>query len=239
MSRTAGQGAAPTPTSRWVRPPLGPRTLAILFVVANLILVGFPLARAMSGHGKGKDYPLWYAVGRAVLTGGDLYPTHRPRLRASSIRRSRRCCWRRSACFGRAFSILCIGLVNVASWWAAVRLSDRLAGVTGRKAWWVVALPSVLALPFIWDMYDLGQPNLMLLAIDAGRPGAAAGRREWSAGAMFARGGGAEGVSGRDPALSDLAAALAGGGVDGAGARRSSCCWSRRRSAASSATWPR
>ena len=29
----------------------------------------------------------------------------------------------------------------------------------------MIALPSVLALPFIWDMYDLGQPNLMLLAM--------------------------------------------------------------------------
>ena len=105
--------------------------------------------------------------------------------------------------------------MNAASWWAAAKLSDRLAGVPGEKTWWVVALPSVIALPFIWDMYDLGQPNLMLLAIVLAGLALLAGRREWSAGAMFAGGGGAEGLPGRDPALSALAAALAGGRVDG------------------------
>jgi hypothetical protein len=173
------------PGGRWARPPLGPRTLSILFVAANLTLIALPLVPQLFLHGKGKDYPLWYGVGHQVLTGGDLYhdtghgfgflyPPFAAVLLAPF------------ALFGRAFSILCIGLVNAGSWWAAARLSDRLAGVPGEKAWWVVALPSVIALPFIWDMYDLGQPNLMLLAIVLAGLALLAGRREWSAGAMFA-----------------------------------------------------
>jgi hypothetical protein len=173
------------PGERWNAPPLGPRTLTILFVAANLILIAVPLVPQLFLHGKGKDYPLWYGVGHQVLTGGDLYrdtghgfgflyPPFAAVLLAPF------------ALFGRAFSILCIGLVNAASWWAAARLSDRLAGVPGKKAWWVVALPSVIALPFIWDMYDLGQPNLMLLAIVLAGLALLAGRREWSAGVMFA-----------------------------------------------------
>jgi hypothetical protein len=48
-----------------------------------------------------------------------------------------------------------------------------------------VALPSVIALPFIWDMYDLGQPNLMLLAIMLAGLALMAARRAWPAGFMF------------------------------------------------------
>ncbi|HEY1426815.1 MAG TPA: glycosyltransferase family 87 protein [Caulobacteraceae bacterium] len=177
--------SASVPGERWRRPPLGPRTLTILFVAANLILVALPLVPQLFLHGKGKDYPLWYGVGRQVLTGGALYhdtghgfgflyPPFAAVLLAPF------------AVAGPALSILCICLVNVASWWAAARLSDRLAGVPGRKTWWVAALPSVIALPFIWDMYDLGQPNLMLLAIVLAGLALLAARREWPAGAMFA-----------------------------------------------------
>src|ERR1700728_1781569 len=63
-----------TPAVRSSRPPLGPRTLTLLFVLANVILCADPLVPQLFQHGKGKDYPLWYAVGRAVLTGRDLYP---------------------------------------------------------------------------------------------------------------------------------------------------------------------
>jgi hypothetical protein len=185
MAAGSEGGAAEVPGRRWAAPPLGPRTLTILFVAANVVLVALPLVPQLFLHGKGKDYPLWYGVGRQVLTGGPLYhdtghgfgflypPFAAVLLAPFSL-------------FGRAFSILCIGLVNVASWWAAAKLSDRLAGAPGPKAWWVVALPSVIALPFIWDMYDLGQPNLMLLAIELAGLALLAARREWAAGAMFA-----------------------------------------------------
>ncbi|HWF78127.1 MAG TPA: glycosyltransferase family 87 protein [Caulobacteraceae bacterium] len=184
MAVSTEAAGAETPGRRWEKPPLGPRTLTILFVAANVILVALPLVPQLFLHGKGKDYPLWWAVGHQVLTGGDLYhdtghgfgflyPPFAALLLAPF------------AAFGRAFSIFCIGLVNVASWWAAAKLSDRLAGVPGPKAWWMVALPSVIALPFIWDMYDLGQPNLMLLAIMLAGLALMARRREWPAGLMF------------------------------------------------------
>jgi hypothetical protein len=173
------------PAGRWARPPLGRHTLPILFIVANLILCALPLVPQLFGHGKGKDYPLWYHVGRLVLTGGDLYPKTGqifgflyPPFAAVLLTPF--------SLFGPAFSILCIDLVNVASWFAAVKLSERLAGGAAGKPWWVVALPSVLALPFIWDMYDLGQPNLLLLAIVLGGLVLLRDGREWSAGAMFA-----------------------------------------------------
>ncbi|HXQ16278.1 MAG TPA: glycosyltransferase family 87 protein [Caulobacteraceae bacterium] len=178
-------GASEVPAARWTKPPLGPHTLLILFVLANLILCALPLVPQLFLHGKGKDYPLWYQVGHQVLTGGDLYPKTGqtfaflyPPFAAVLLAPF--------SLFGRAFSIFCIDLVNVASWFAAAKLSDRLADGAGRKAWWVIALPSVISLPFIWDMYDLGQPNLMLLAMVLAGLTLLRDGREWSAGAMFA-----------------------------------------------------
>ena len=180
-----GSAVADVPAGRWAKPPLGRHTLPILFVLANLILCAVPLVPQLFGHGKGKDYPLWYHVGRLVLTGGDLYPRHGgyfaflyPPFAAIALTPF--------SLFGPAFSILCIDLVNVASWFAAVKFADRLAGGPAGKPWWVVALPSVLALPFIWDMYDLGQPNLLLLAILLGGLVLLRDGREWGAGAAFA-----------------------------------------------------
>jgi hypothetical protein len=179
------ESAPDGPERHWARPPLGRHTLLILFVLANVMLCALPLVPQVFLHGKGKDYPLWYQVGRLVLSGGDLYPKTGqgfgflyPPFAAVLLAPF--------SLAGRAFSILCIDLVNVASWALAAKLSDQLAGVPGRKSWWVVALPSVISLPFIWDMYDLGQPNLMLLAMVLAGLVLLRSGREWSAGTMFA-----------------------------------------------------
>jgi hypothetical protein len=180
----AGPGAlAP---ARFAKPPLGPHTLLILFVVNALILVAIQLAPELFGAGKVMDYPLWLWAGRQVLTGGDLYavggqpnfdflypPTAAVLLAPFSL-------------FGPAFSILGIVLVTLASWWASAALSDRLSGYDGPKAWWVVALPSVLMLPIIYETFNLGQPNLMLLALMLAGLALLQSERQGSAGALFA-----------------------------------------------------
>ncbi|HEY2706582.1 MAG TPA: glycosyltransferase family 87 protein [Caulobacteraceae bacterium] len=164
----------------------GARRLIALFIVANVILCALPLVPQLFLHGKGKDYPLWYQVGRQVLTGGDLYP-HTGQIFAFLYPPFAAVLLAPFSLFGRAFSIACIDLMNVVSWAAAAWLSDRLVATPGlRKPWWVIALPSAIALPFIWDMYDLGQPNLMLLAIVLAGLVLLREKREWGAGAMFA-----------------------------------------------------
>ncbi len=174
------------PAPGWLKPPFGRRTLAILFVAANVILIGIPFIRTLNGGGQHRDYRLWYAVGRQVLTGAPiyapdgagrfafLYPPFAAELLAPF------------ALFGPVFSVLCIALVTAASWWLVVRLSHRLSATPGPKPWWLVALPSLISLPFIWDMYDLGQPNLLLLAIMLAGLALMRSGREGSAGVMFA-----------------------------------------------------
>jgi hypothetical protein len=182
---TTDVGATGAGPARWTRPPLGPRTLTILFCVANLILVGIPVGRALAGYGLHKDYQLWYGVGRLVLSGGDLYSADAsgrffflyPPFAALLLAPL--------SLGGRVFAVACVCLTTVVGWWAAARLSDRLSGLVGPKPWWVAALPSIVSLPFIWDMFDLGQPNLMLLAIMLAGLFLLQGGRQGSAGAMF------------------------------------------------------
>jgi hypothetical protein len=132
------------------------------------------------------DYPLWYWAGRQVLTGGDLHALDENKTFAFLYPPFAAVMLAPFSLFGRAFSILCIVLVNIASWWAAATLSDRLSGEKGPKAWWVVALPSLLSMPLIIDTFNLGQPNLMLLALMLAGLALLQSERQWSAGAMFA-----------------------------------------------------
>lgn len=169
------------------RPARERRRLGLLFAVACAILAAVAFAPVVFGHGGGKDYPLWYRIGRRVLKGDDLYAPHGghpafaflyPPVAALLLAPF--------SLMGPVGSRLAIVLVNIASWWAAIRLADRLSGMPGPRPWWVVALPSAISLPFIWDMFDLGQPNLMLLAMMLAGLALLQGKREWSAGAMFA-----------------------------------------------------
>jgi hypothetical protein len=48
--------------------------LDILFLVCCFILTADVLGPEIFGHGKTKDYPLWFWAGQQVLQGGDLYP---------------------------------------------------------------------------------------------------------------------------------------------------------------------
>ena len=184
---TEMQERAARTDARWslARAPLGRQTPEILFVVAALALSVWPLIPQLFGHGKSKDYGLWYEVGRAVLRGDALYrvgpggfsflyPPFAALLFAPF------------SLFGRAFSIACICAVNVASWWTASKLSQAMTGLPGRKVWWVRVLPSTLLITQIYDMFDLGQPNLMLLAIMLAGLFFLERKQEWAAGTMFA-----------------------------------------------------
>ncbi len=186
MTRESRAGARSLTPGGAAKRPLGPHTLLILFIAASLILAAIPLAPELFGAGKGDDYALWYWAGRQVLTGGDLYavdgrttfPFLYPPLAAVLMAPF--------SLFGPAFSVLCIVLVNLASWWVAVTLSDRLSGDKGPKAWWVVALPSLLSASVIAETFNFGQPNLMLLALMLAGLALLQSERPWSAGVTFA-----------------------------------------------------
>ncbi len=75
--------------------------------------------------------------------------------------------------------------MNAAAWWIIVQLSNA-SGSEKIPGPWLAALPAFVTVSFVFDMFDLGQPNLVLLAmmlygfwlLQRGRP--------WFAGSMFA-----------------------------------------------------
>ena len=160
--------------------------LDILFLVCCFILTADVLGPEIFGHGKTKDYPLWFWAGQQILQGKDLYPHDLnayfdflyPPLSAILLAIP--------AFFGKIPLYLCLSLLNVAAWWTTAQLSNAMTGDGEVLNPWLAALPSVVTISFIFDMFDLGQPNLVLLALmlwgfwllQHGRP--------WSSGSLFA-----------------------------------------------------
>jgi hypothetical protein len=133
-----------------------------------------------------KDYNLWYETGRTFLHGGAVYPTDSrpfpfmyPPTAAALLAIS-------SLAGPRLFVPLLL-LVNSAAWVGSILLSVRLAtGAALRQRPLLYALPTLCVLPFVHDMYLLGQPNLLLLLLMLGAFVALRAGREWPAGALVA-----------------------------------------------------
>jgi hypothetical protein len=158
----------------------------ILFLFCCIVLTADVLVPELWGSGKTKDYPLWFWAGQQVLQGKDLYPSDPhayfdfiyPPLSAVLLAIPS---W-----FGKIPLYICLSLLNAAAWWITAITSNAMAG-SGRTANpWLFAAPGFATITFVFDMFDLGQPNLVLLAmmlygfwlLQNGRP--------WMAGSMFA-----------------------------------------------------
>lgn len=71
--------------------------------------------------------------------------------------------------FGLLPFIIILSVINAAALTASVLLSLYLAtGALFRQHPLLYIVPMAICLPFIWDIYHLGQPNLMLMALMLG-----------------------------------------------------------------------
>lgn len=158
----------------------------ILFFIACLVLTADVIGPEIWGHGKTKDYPLWFWAGQQVLQGDDLYERVAngplnflyPPLPAILLAIP--------SYFGKIPLYLTLCLVNVAAWWIVGQLSNAMTGSGKTPSLWLAAVPGFLTLTFVFDMFDLGQPNLLLLAIMLIGFWWLQGGRPWAAGFMFA-----------------------------------------------------
>ena len=138
------------------------------------------------GNGKTKDYPLWYWAGQQVLSGGDLYPKDLgkpfefiyPPLPAVLLALP--------AWFGKIPLYICLSLLNIVAWWMVGQFSNAMTGSGRIPGPWLFALPAFVTITFVFDMFDLGQPNLMLLAMMLYGFWLVQHARPWMAGSMFA-----------------------------------------------------
>jgi hypothetical protein len=160
--------------------------LDILFLVCCFVLTADVLGPEIFGHGKTKDYPLWFWVGQQVLHGGDLYPHDPgghfdflyPPLPAILLAIP--------AYFGKIPLYICLCLLNIAAWWITAQLCNAMTGDGKVLSPWLMALPSVVMISFTFDMFDLGQPNLVLLALMLLGFWLLQHGRSWSSGSLFA-----------------------------------------------------
>jgi hypothetical protein len=160
--------------------------LDLLFFVCCLALTADVLVPEIWGNGKTKDYPLWYWAGQQVLHGLNLYPLNPdgyfdfiyPPLSAVLLAIP--------AFFGKIPLYLVLCLLNIVAWWMTAQFSHAMAGSGRKPNMWLEALPGIVTVTFVFDMFDLGQPNLMLLAMMLYGFWLLRSERPWLAGAMFA-----------------------------------------------------
>jgi len=142
-------------------------SLVLLFVVTATVFSVLPLLRYLRGHTI-FDYELWYATGKHVLAGDEIYffragkydfmypPPCALFLAGASV-------------LGQGGLIFLLVAINSAAWFFSAKLSALLAR-DDRSATnpWLYLIPSLLVIVYIWSSYHLGQPNLVLLALMVG-----------------------------------------------------------------------
>ena len=160
--------------------------LDILFLVCCIVLTADVLGPEIFGSGKTKDYPLWFWAGHQVLQGKDLYPSNPsayfefiyPPLSAILLAIP--------SYFGKIPLYLFLSVVNAIAWWMTGLFSNAMTGSGKTPSPWLFALPGFVTVSFVFDMFDLGQPNLVLLVMMLFGFWLLQHERPWMAGGMFA-----------------------------------------------------
>jgi glycosyl transferase family 87 len=160
-------------------------SLVLLFVVTATVFSVLPLLRYLRGHTI-FDYELWYATGKHVLAGDEIYffragkydfmypPPCAFFLAGASL-------------LGQGGLILLLVAINSAAWFCSAKLSAILTmGNKSAANLWLYLVPSLLVIVYIWSSYHLGQPNLVLFALTVGAFVALRAEREIVAGGLIA-----------------------------------------------------
>jgi len=165
--------------------PVALRALLWAFVVTATVFSVLPLLRYLRGHSI-FDYELWYATGKQVLAGDEIYffragkydfmypPPCALFLTGASL-------------LGQGGLIFLLVAINSVAWFYSAKLSAVLAtGGRGTTNRWLYFVPSLLVIVYIWSSYHLGQPNLVLLALMLGAFVALRAKREIVGGGLIA-----------------------------------------------------
>ena len=158
----------------------------VLFLVCCVALTADVLVPEIWGNGKTKDYPLWFWAGQQVLSGGNLYPSDPGRIFEFIYPPLPAVLLAIPAWFGKIPLYLCLSLLNIVAWWMAGQFSNAMTGSGRIPGPWLFSISGFVTVTFVFDMFDLGQPNLMLLAIMLYGFWLLQHARPWMAGSMFA-----------------------------------------------------
>ena len=165
--------------------PRTSRALVLLFIAAATVFSALPLLRYYRGHSI-FDYELWYATGKHVLAGDEIYffragkydfmypPPCALFLAGASL-------------LGQGGLIFLLVAINSAAWFCSAKVSAVLArGDRSTINPWLYLIPSLLVIVYIWSSYHLGQPNLVLLGLMVGAFLALRANHEAVAGGLIA-----------------------------------------------------
>jgi len=158
----------------------------VLFLICCVALTADVLVPEIWGHGKTKDYALWYWAGQQVLHGGNLYPSDPTAQFAFLYPPLPAILLAIPSWFGKIPLYIVLSILNAVAWWYSAQFSHAMAGSGRRPGHWLEALPGIVLLTFVFDMFDLGQPNLLLLAMMLYGFWCLQRRQPWLAGFMFA-----------------------------------------------------
>ena len=139
--------------------------LDILFLIACAGLTAYILAPELFLDGKTKDYPLWFSTAQLVLNGADIYPKGLNDVFAFLYPPLPAVLLTIPSYLGKVPLYFFLIALNAASWWLTLQLSNAMAGSTTIPGSLVAGLPSFIMLPYVVNCFDLGQPNLFLLAM--------------------------------------------------------------------------
>jgi hypothetical protein len=160
--------------------------LDILFLVCCVVLTADVLVPEIFGNGKTKDYALWYWAGQQVLHGGDLYPGNASEPFPFIYPPPPAILLAIPSWFGKVALYLGLSILNAVAWWLTAQFSNAMTGSGRTPGPWLFALPGFVTVTFVFDMFDLGQPNLVLLAMMLYGFWSLQHQRAWLAGFMFA-----------------------------------------------------
>ena len=172
-------------SSRRLNSPTGLRVLLLVFFLTAAVFSALPLLRYLRGHTI-FDYELWYATGKHVLAGDEIYffragkydfmypPPCALFLAGASL-------------LGQGGLIFLLVAINSAAWFCSAKVSALLARGDQRITNpWLYLIPSLLVIVYIWSSYHLGQPNLVLLGLMVGAFLALRANHEVVAGGLIA-----------------------------------------------------
>ena len=160
------------------------KILIIIFAVIILVFCILPVCNYF--RGSIKDYGRFYQAGQSMLSGGDiyvkggqtfqfLYPPTAAVLYALM------------GMFGLLPMIVISVIVTSALWIVSIFLSVYLTtGKVLKQHPLLYLVPTACCIPFVWDIYQLGQPNLLLLACMLGAFVYLQLKKEWYAGVFIA-----------------------------------------------------
>src|SRR5215831_9505373 len=167
------------------RPATWPRVLVWLFIVTATVFSVLPLLHCLRGRTI-FDYELWYATGRHLLAGDEIYFFRHGKydfmyplpcalfLAGATL-------------LGQGGLIFLLVAINSAAWFCSAKLSAVLAKGDDRTTNpWLYLIPSLLVIVYIWSSYHLGQPHLVLLALMLGAFVTLRTKREIVAGGLIA-----------------------------------------------------